>query len=78
MCVFNSAGSKLCTDHVDKDAKSTHSKKSSQILGSMWPAKTGVLSQGRKREESRSKMKLMAALKKITSCVELEWSGREF
>ena len=35
--VFNSAGSKLCTNHVDKDAKSTHSKKSSQILGAMWP-----------------------------------------
>ena len=34
---FNSAGSKFCTDHVDKNAKSTQSKKSSQILGSMWP-----------------------------------------
>ena len=64
--VFNSVGFKLCTDRVDKDAKSTYLKKSSQILGAMWPAKTEVPSQGRKREESGSKIKLMAALKKMT------------
>ena len=64
LCVFNSVGSKLCIDNVDKETKSTHLKKRSQILGSMWPDKTGVLSQGRKREEPGSKIKLMAALQK--------------
>ena len=64
LCVFNSVGSKLCTDNVDKDAKSTYLTKSSQILVAMWPAETEVPSQGKKREESASKIKLMAALKK--------------